>query len=170
MSASAALNALLSVSLFALIGCTGNTVGGTVNTPKRPPIPPGQSTNDALDAAIAEQAGYNYTPQGKRDPFRSFITVEQAGPELEQLGPLQTFEVDQYSLVAIVWNTARPMALAEDPDGTGHVMERGTYIGRNWGKVTQINADHIIITEEYQTIDGELSVDTIRLDLPVEDL
>ena len=52
----------------------------------------------------------------------------------------------------------------------GHVIEVGTYIGKNWGKVTQINSGSVIITEEYQTIDGELVTNQIVLELPVEEL
>jgi type IV pilus assembly protein PilP len=81
--------------------------------------------------------------------------------------PLQKFEIDQYSLVGIIWGIDRPRALVEDPEGVGHVMEIGTYIGRNWGKVTQITNGEAVVTEEYQTIDGELVVNNISMTLPV---
>lgn len=151
------------------VGCEDRATGGTITPPKRPPKSDRAGNTDALDAAIAEQAGYSYTPQGKRDPFRSFIAVESDGPDLEQLGPLQKFELDEYQLVGIITGTDRPLALVEDPEGVGHVMERGTYIGRNWGKVTQINPEYVVVTEEYQTIDGDLSVDTIQMRLPSEE-
>ena len=54
----------------------------------------------------------------------------------------------------------------EDPEGVGHVMEIGTYIGRNWGKVTQVTSGEVVVTEEYQTIDGELVVNNISMTLP----
>jgi Tfp pilus assembly protein PilP len=46
-------------------------------------------------------------------------------------------------------------------------MEIGTYIGKNWGKVTQITSTEVVVTEEYQTIDGELVVNPIRMTMPV---
>ena len=49
----------------------------------------------------------------------------------------------------------------------GHVLELGTYIGKNWGKVTQITSGEVIVTEEYQTLDGELVVNPQTLNLPV---
>ena len=77
--------------------------------------------------------------------------------------------MDQYQLVGIVWGVERPRALVQDPDGVGHVMEVGTYIGKNWGKVTRISPEEVVVTEEYQTIRGDLVVNDIRLHLPVSD-
>ena len=64
--------------------------------------------------------------------------------------------------VVRVWNLV-------DPEGVGHVMEIGTYIGRNWGKVTQVTNGEVVVTEEYQTIDGELVVNNISMTLPTVD-
>ena len=81
--------------------------------------------------------------------------------------PLQKYEIDEYRLVGIIWGIDRPRALVEDPDLVGHVMEIGTYIGKNWGKVTQITSTEVVVTEEYQTMDGDLVVNPIRMVLPV---
>ena len=79
--------------------------------------------------------------------------------------PLQRYDIDGYSLTGIIWGIQRPRALVEDPEGVGHVMEIGTYIGKNWGKVTSIEENRVIITEEYTTIEGELVVKPIELRL-----
>jgi type IV pilus assembly protein PilP len=138
------------------------------NDAKTGPVAPTKSAKkvDPLDEAIAAAEEYGYNPIGKRDPFRSFLSFgvrEQDTPRT----PLQKFEIDQYSLVGIIWGIDRPRALVEDPEGVGHVMEIGTYIGRNWGKVTQITSGEAVVTEEYQTIDGELVVNNISMTLPV---
>jgi type IV pilus assembly protein PilP len=126
------------------------------------------------DAVVEESSDedlddFAYNPIGKRDPFRSFF---RSGPDrsIASPTPLQRFEVDQYHLVGIVWGISNPRAMVEDPEAMGHVIEVGTYIGKNWGKVTQINSGSVIITEEYQTIDGELVTNQIVLELPVEEL
>ena len=49
-------------------------------------------------------------------------------------------------------------------------MELGTYIGKNWGKVTKIQDNSVIITEEYTTNQGELVVETIEMRLRTSDL
>ena len=126
------------------------------------PQPPPQPAADEL-------GDFAYNPIGKRDPFRSFF---RSGPDrsIASPTPLQRFEVDQYHLVGIVWGINNPRAMVEDPEAMGHVIEVGTYIGKNWGKVTQINSGSVIITEEYQTIDGELVTNQIVLELPVDEL
>ncbi len=110
-----------------------------------------------------------YNPIGKRDPFRSFMTVPgddpRDGPKREGL---QKYELDQYQLVGVIFGVERPRALIQDPDKVGHVGEIGTYIGRNWGKITAITSGEVVVTEEYQTIDGELVVNNIPLTLPVD--
>lgn len=120
-------------------------------------------------AAVEDLDDFAYNPIGKRDPFRSFF---RSGPDrsIASPTPLQRFEVDQYHLVGIVWGINNPRAMVEDPEAMGHVIEVGTYIGKNWGKVTQINSGTVIITEEYQTIDGELVTNQIVLELPVDEL
>ena len=145
--------------------------GGGGGGPKRKAQAPGSaggSTVTRLDRAIAEQESYVYNPIGKRDPFRSFLAAGERGVEDETpRTPLQRYEIDEYRLVGIIWGIDRPRALVEDPDNVGHVMEIGTYIGKNWGKVTQITSSEVVVTEEYQTIDGELVVNPIRMVLPV---
>lgn len=131
----------------------------------------GSAESGVADAflPIDDGVSYAYNPIGKRDPFRSFFKT--AGPEsITSPTPLQRFEVDQYQLVGIVWGISNARAMVQDPSEVGHVVEVGTYIGKNWGKVTQINSDSVVITEEYQTIDGELVTNQIVMELPFEDV
>ncbi|RME26414.1 MAG: hypothetical protein D6798_06750 [Deltaproteobacteria bacterium] len=131
------------------------------------PKPLPEKVKSKLDEAIEAQESYTYNPIGKRDPFRSFLSSgERVGDDVPQT-PLQRYEVDQYQLVGIIWGVERPRALVQDPEGVGHVLEVGTYIGKNWGKVTAINPDAVIVTEEYQTFKGDLVVNDIKLTLPV---
>lgn len=111
---------------------------------------------------------YYYNPAGKRDPFRSFLT--QRGRAEEAMAadapPLQRWEVDKFSLRGIIWETSAPSALLVDPDGVGHVVRLGSYVGRNWGKVSSITPDGLVVTEEYETIDGELVVNPVNVHFP----
>jgi type IV pilus assembly protein PilP len=169
----------LAPTLFALAllsGCEmlglGDEEGSSVSSPKalkaKAPDAAGAAPRSRLDRAIAAQENYVYNPIGKRDPFRAFLSLGGRGVEDEApRTPLQRYEIDEYRLVGIIWGIDRPRALVEDPDDVGHVMEIGTYIGKNWGKVTQITASEVVVTEEYQTIDGELVVNPIRMALPV---
>jgi type IV pilus assembly protein PilP len=171
---------LMFMAVLVLPGCEmlglsdgdgGGGGGGGGNAKAMKAMAPGSaggSSKTRLDRALEAQAGYVYNPIGKRDPFRAFLSLGGRGVEDDTpRTPLQRYEIDEYRLVGIIWGIDRPRALVEDPDSVGHVMEIGTYIGKNWGKVTQITASEVVVTEEYQTIDGELVVNPIRLALPV---
>jgi len=109
-----------------------------------------------------------YNPIGKRDPFRSFISG-RLDEEIRAPTPLQRFDIEELLLVGIVWGIDHPRALIADPEQTSHVVERGTYIGKNWGKVSEITSRAVVITEEYQTIEGELVTEQVVMNLPIED-
>jgi type IV pilus assembly protein PilP len=164
----------MALGLLSLGACESDEPTGSEEAvqPTAPiaPIAPQKKKDDPLDIAIAAQEGYVYNPIGKRDPFRSFLSFGTRTEETTPRTPLQKYEIDQYRLVGIIWGVERPRALVEDPEGIGHVMEIGTYIGRNWGKVTQITAGEVVVTEEYQTLDGELVVNPIKMTLVASDL
>ena len=159
---------LLALALALPTGCGGDDVasgsGGPANQPQA--VAPEKKSDD-LDAMGTEEE-YVYNPIGKRDPFRTFIaTVEDEG--IRSPTPLQRYEIDQYKLTGIIWGVDRPRALVEDPEGVGHVVELGTYIGKNWGKVTQITSNVVVVTEEYLTPDGALVVNPIEIALKQTD-
>ena len=131
---------------------------------KEPPPPP------PVEELVVEEEpvdDYSYVSIGKRDPFRSFIASEVVVPTGGQVGPLQIHEIDQYELRGVIWNIGEPRAMVEDPEGVGHVVELGTLIGKNWGKVTQIKPNALIITEEYRDpIENELIINEVTMRLP----
>jgi type IV pilus assembly protein PilP len=130
-----------------------------------PPPPTQAPTATAIADAPVEEI-FVYNPIGKRDPFRTFLTKENEDADGPARTDLQKYDIDQYRLVGIVWGNERPRALVQDPTGEGFVMEIGTYIGKNWGKVTQIQSDVVVVTEEYEAMDGRLIVNPIHLKLP----
>lgn len=155
---------------LSLVGCDGEEARSSGGGAGPMIAPDGPKKADPLDEAIAAQEGYVYNPIGKRDPFRSFLSFGSRAEDTAPRTPLQKYEIDQYRLVGIVWGINRARALVEDPEGVGHVMEMGTYVGRNWGKVTQISDNEVVVTEEYKTIDGELVVNPIKMQLVTDDL
>ncbi len=57
------------------------------------------------------------------------------------------------------------MALVEDVTGKGYFLKKGTWIGKNDGKVTKILKDRVIIEEVYQDIFGQTKTNEISLSL-----
>jgi len=161
------LLAVVSLACSPLVGCDG---GGGATTAAPAPKKAAKVPDLAPPVIEEEDTGpvYSYNPIGKRDPFRSFIQRDLVVNEIGgPVGPLQMHELDNYQLRGIVWNTAAPRALVEAPDGIGHVVELGTLIGKNWGKVTQIKPEEIVITEEFRDpIENELIINEITVRLP----
>lgn len=102
-------------------------------------------------APVAETGSeYSYNPIGKRDPFRSFTSIEVVRPDRIVASELQNWELDQLRLVAILWGIDDPVAMVEDPKGKGHIISHGDLIGKKWGRVTQIKSDEVVVTEEFR--------------------
>lgn len=127
---------------------------------------------DAGGAAALEAAldTYFYNPAGKRDPFQSFIATNQNPNKMDippDAPPLQKWDAEKFVLRGVIWGTDRARALLVDPEGIGHVVQLGDYVGRNWGKVTSITQQGVVITEEYTSPDQELIVNPVSLQFPV---
>ena len=113
--------------------------------------------NSIVVPSSPEGVIYSYNPFGKRDPFRSFL--EEKGLGTDKAGdPLLNFDLTKFNLTAIVWGIPNPRALVVDGDSKGHVISRGTRIGRNHGQVTRILKDQVVIDEEYRDPLGKLMV------------
>jgi len=146
MSRALLSQASLAGLLLGLAGC------GEPPPPPRPPPPPkpvaaavDEGEKEAVPASI-----YVYSPVGKRDPFANVFAVKEVTPVKVPGGkptPLQRWPLDKLKLSLTVTGTASPMAMVEDPEGRGWSVFLGSFIGQNWGKVTSIQRDQIIITE-----------------------
>lgn len=175
---------LLLCFAFALGACdpesTGQraNIGGEAPAAAKPAGPAAVAGAAGAAAAAATKAGeekpaeapgeYAYNPIGKRDPFRSFFRAVE-DTEIPNPTPLQRFDIEQYKLVGVVWGIDSPRAMVQDPEQTGHILELGTYVGKHWGRVTQISRTSVVVTEEYKEADGNLVTEQTVIALPVEE-
>src|SRR5436305_995393 len=95
--------------------------------------------------------------RGKRDPF---MTAHLGGTT-----PIQQWPVDQFSLKGTVTGTASPSAVLLAPDSRAWLVRIGDYVGNNWGKVTSIERDQIVVTETIGGPQGYLYPQPIKLSL-----
>lgn len=130
------------------------------------PDPAPASAPPSGETAAEGEIAYAYSPIGKRDPFRSPLEEFNREDQGQQLTELQRFEIDQLKLVAIVSRVATPYAMVEDPNSKGHTLTRGTLIGKNWGKVSQITGDCVEIKEDYRDYTGRKQSNKLQLCLP----
>ena len=119
--------------------------------PRRPAPPPAAPKAAEEEAApVAPTAMYVYSPIGKRDPFQNVFGNKENTPvrvEGRKPTPLQRWSLDQLRLSMTVTGTSSPMAMLEDPDNRGWPVRLGDFVGKNWGKVTAIQRDQIVVTE-----------------------
>ena len=111
--------------------------------------------------------GYIYDPTGKPDPFRPFILEMKRNKEESEkaLQPLQRYDLSQLKLVGIIWDLHNPRALVEDSAGKGYIITKGSYIGKNEGKVIDILEKEVVITEKATDIFGETETRETRIKL-----
>jgi type IV pilus assembly protein PilP len=134
-----------------IIGLVGTALlvacGGDEPAPAKRAKNPIKKPEIVAEAKPEPEVAYRYDPQGKPDPFRSFIRRE---PELDaHESPLERFDLSQLSVSAIMWGTDRPHALITDPAGKGYIVSEGAAIGKNKGRVVKIDDNLIRVKETY---------------------
>ncbi|MBI5529759.1 MAG: pilus assembly protein PilP [Deltaproteobacteria bacterium] len=152
--------ALAVLAAALLQGCPGK--------PPPPPPPPAVQQEEAAQDKPQEQPSYFYTPIGKRDPFRPFfVDVRKEPVGLDRARTeLETFDLEQLRLVAILTGMETPMAMVEDPENKGYPITIGTPIGKNGGRVSRITRDDVVVEEEYYNSEGKRILNKVALRLP----
>ena len=133
------------VGLAALLACSGGD-GQQIATPRIAP-PTNLQMAETLDDAPGEAEVYRYNPEGKQDPFRSFVRVTLMNDAGTLSSPLERFDLSQLAVTGIIWGPKNPRALVMDPAGKGYIVGVGTLIGKNNGKVVRIEDNRILVKE-----------------------
>ncbi|MBF0462067.1 MAG: pilus assembly protein PilP [Magnetococcales bacterium] len=113
-----------------------------------------------------------------RDPFQSPVAAipDEAAP-LERKAVrkkefLESFQMDSLKLVAILFDVNTPdaaqtngkaVAMVEDPEGIGHLVRVGSYLGVNEGKIIQIRAGEVLIEEPAPSVSDPTARHTMTL-------
>jgi len=126
---------------------------------------------ETKDEKAKEPAAYSYDPTDKVDPFKSFIVVRKELEEKERKPRtyLETLEISQLTLSAIVITGEENWALVRDSKGDGHTIKVGTPIGRKGGKVIKIMDKEVVVRESYSDIRGQEKIRDISMRLPEVD-
>lgn len=127
--------------------------------------PPADSKKDEKK----DQPRYTYDPTGKTDPFKPFIAEQEEMAEKAKRKPktyLETLDLSQLELIAIIVGSKGNYAMVKDSKGTGHVITKGTGIGINGGFVERITDREVVIREEYKDFKGTIKYKDIAKKLP----
>jgi type IV pilus assembly protein PilP len=156
------------VFLFLIGGCGGGTPPSSLPVKTKSPALEKKEeptkVAEKKEPEKKEEAEFSYNPAGKPDPFKPFIQLSPAREASRiPLTPLQKFDISQLKLVAIISTPEGNIAMVEDATGKGYFLKKGTWIGKNDGKVTKILKDKVIIEEVYQDIFGQTKTNEISL-------
>ena len=115
------------------------------------------------------KSNYRYSAVGKKDPFRSYFgDMAAMNKEKKIVSELQNFDVSDLRLTAIVCGISEPRATIVAPDGKSYIVKTGSFIGKNWGKISRILPDKIEIVETYKDPLGRKIINKLYLELPVK--
>jgi type IV pilus assembly protein PilP len=138
--------------------------------------PPSSLPSDATPPVGAEQStlppgaeAFVYDPTGKRDPFQpepdKDSPLQEGGqiqgrrlpspPPLPQRlrEPLESFDLFQLKVSAIIWDIKNPRAMLMDPLGASHVVKLKTRVGKNNGFVVAIREGEVVVVEYNAELD-----------------
>ena len=90
--------------------------------------------------------------------------------EKKIVSELQNFDISDLRITAIIWGVTEPRVVIVAPDGKIYVVKAGSFIGKNWGKISRILPDKIEIVETYKDPLGRKILNRLYLELPVESL
>jgi type IV pilus assembly protein PilP len=115
-----------------------------------------------------------YNPKDKVDPFEPLFkqttVVAKSSKKTRKKRvprtPLERIDLSQLRLVAIVLAKSGNRAMVEESSGKGYIISKGTYIGTNAGKVTNIQKHRVVVAEEVEDVMGNVSIRKTELKLP----
>ena len=136
--------ALTALSLLA--GCGDDPPPPSVNPPSV--NPPAAATPAGAAPSASADASKDAAPPPKfeiieseftesersRDPFRSFSDIfkeeNKGAAKSQRQVVLSQFGIDELKLIGIVTRAEPAKAMLVDPGGTGHVVQRGQFVGK----------------------------------------
>ena len=162
---------VLVLCFFASSALAAPDVGSKEPIPIKQAIQKGQAAlpTEVKKEEKKDQPKYTYDPTGKTDPFKSFIAEQEEMAEKTKRKPktyLETLDLSQLELIAIIVGSKGNYAMVKDSKGTGHVITKGTGMGINGGFVERITDKEVLIREEYKDFKGTIKYRDVAKKLP----
>ncbi len=95
----------------------------------------------------------------EKDPFRKPRNLLDIEEELtrpkriqdnqidEKMEAIRRWPLQQYKLIAVIWDVSNPKAMIADPDGKKHLLKKSYRIGDQDGLITQISEGSITVLQ-----------------------
>lgn len=94
----------------------------------------------------------------ERDPFSSLVLKAKQAEKVKKKGlsPLESYSVDEFKLIAIVWDRHDKYAMVTVPDGKSYTLKEGMKVGIHDGKVLRIEPGSVHIREYIKDYKGNI--------------
>ena len=157
--------------LFCFMGASG-ALKEIYKVPKVKKVDFKDKTHDTLTGSEKNlEKGYVYNLVGRTDPFKSFLTnsavVSQKKANKKPKTYLETLELSQLDLTAVIISQKGNWAMVRDPKGVGYIIRKGVPIGINGGVVYQILEGVVIVREKHIDVNGRVKYKKISKKLPL---
>lgn len=163
---------ILLVFVFLIPGC-----GGTSDEPlsqqlpalltsKRPEVSSAPPLTPPPSPAVRREPPYD--PTGKPDPFQPAALEPTLGEAFRgrKKMPLEQFDVHEFQLVGILSGPRGTKAMVQDSSGKGYIIEIGTPIGKNQGRVVAITDNQVLVEENSKDFLGRKKAKVVTLKIP----
>ena len=155
------ITAVLAAGLLAFAGCSGDD--GNADKAAKAKKPRVAKKTEKKDVVVA--AAYRYDPTDKPDPFKSWVkNVADYDPDSVS-SPLERFDLSQLEVTGIVWHMDIPRALVKDPTGKGYIVNEGTAVGKNKGRIVRIEDNMLVVKETYVDFQDRATTKEVELKL-----
>ena len=126
--------------------------------PKVQPIPePKKFAPQAYtqEAAVDPFSNQKLTQALKRESSQSTANAGLVAPELaRRKEPLESFPLDAMTMVGSLVKLGQPVALVR-VDNLLYQVKPGNYLGQNYGKITKVGENEVVLREIVQDAAGE---------------
>ena len=162
MSRRGLIPGILMLTLFALAGCSSDGLDDlrqfvkNAHADRKPKIEPLPE--------IKPYEAFAYAASDLPDPFSPANLKPQSmqgkaggqGPDLNRRKePLEDFPLDALKMVGTLSRGKQSWAVIQAPDGTVHRVQKGNYMGQNFGRITRVTEDKVDLVEKVQGAMGE---------------
>ncbi len=111
-----------------------------------------------VDNAVNGVVHRKFSAVNLKDPFKSFILEQETPrgePERKPKTYLETVDLSQLELIAVIVSPEDRWAMLRDAKGIGYVVKNGTPVGIDGGKVHEIRPGEVVIRSAHKNAEGQ---------------
>jgi len=118
--------------------------------------PPVVVTAPPAGSGQQKEGSYEYGGLARRDPFAPLLSKREAGKD-KGISPLETYDVNEIKVIAILWAKTKYYAVLSLPDGKSYTVTDGAKVGTRSGVISKIVKDSMVIKERVRDARGVMN-------------